>query len=416
MSKFWTIMSHTFMTRLKSKAFIITNIIMLILIIGLVNIQSIMDVLGGKEKTEIIVLDTSDVYFSELKTNVEAASENMTLTAYDKSESEGQQAVQDEQYSALLTIDLDENSNPEATYYANNIANEGEQQIINDQLQQIKVGFAMEAADIDAEILNTIYEPLSFDAVSLDDQAKTGEELNQARVIVMIMVIAIYLVVMVYGTMIINDVATEKSSRVMELIISSVPAVTHLFAKIIGIALLGLTQIGIVILATYGLITFQKEALVGGLLDEIGLLDIPLSLIGYGVLFFLLGYILYATIAAMLGSLVSRTEDAQQLIMPLIFLVMIGYFIAIFGLSTPDIGLVTVSSYIPFFAPMLMLLRIGMLEVPLWEVVISTMILIGTIGILSILAARVYRGGVLMFGSSNSLKDLKRALALSKKE
>ncbi len=416
MSKFWTIMSHTFMTRLKSKAFIITNIIMLILIIGLVNIQSIMDVLGSKEKAEIIVLDTSDVYFSELKTNVEAANENMTLTAYDKSESEGQQAVQDEQYSALLTIDLDENSNPEATYYANNIANEGEQQIINDQLQQIKVGFAMEAADIDADILNSIYEPLSFDAVSLDEQAKTGEELNQARVIVMIMVIAMYLVVIVYGTMIINDVATEKSSRVMELIISSVPAVTHLFAKIIGIALLGLTQIGIVILATYGLITIQKEALIGGLLDEIGLLDIPLSLIGFGLLFFLLGYILYATIAAMLGSLVSRTEDAQQLIMPLIFLVMIGYFIAIFGLSTPDIGLVTVSSYIPFFSPMLMLLRIGMLEVPLWEVIISTLILIGTIGILSILAARVYRGGVLMFGSSNSLKDLKRALALSKKE
>ena len=416
MSKFWTIMSHTFMTRLKSKAFIITNIIMLILIIGLVNIQSIMDALGSKEKAEIIVLDTSDVYFSELKTNVEAANENMTLIAYDKSESDGQQAVQDGQYSALLTIDLDDNNNPEVTYYANNIANEGEQHLINDQLQQIKVGLAMEAADIDADILNSIYEPLSFDAVSLDEQAKTGEELNQARVIVMIMVIAMYLVVMVYGTMIINDVATEKSSRVMELIISSVPAVTHLFAKIIGIALLGLTQISIVILATYGLITIQKEALVGGLLDEIGLLDIPLSLIGYGVLFFLLGYILYATIAAMLGSLVSRTEDAQQLIMPLIFLVMIGYFIAIFGLSTPDIGLVTVSSYIPFFSPMLMLLRIGMLEVPLWEVIISTLILIGTIGILSILAARVYRGGVLMFGSSNSLKDLKRALALSKKE
>src|SRR5690625_2927296 len=149
MSKFWTIMSHTFMTRLKSKAFIITNIIMLILIIGLVNIQSIMDALGSKEKAEIIVLDTSDVYFSELKTNVEAANENMTLIAYDKSESDGQQAVQDEQYSALLTIDLDDNNNPEVTYYANNIANEGEQHLINDQLQQIKVGLAMEAADIE---------------------------------------------------------------------------------------------------------------------------------------------------------------------------------------------------------------------------------------------------------------------------
>src|SRR5699024_5072339 len=127
------------------------------------------------------------------------------------------------------------------------------------------------------QILTAVYEPIIFNTVSLDEHAKTDEELNQARVIVTIMVIAMYLVVIIYGTMIINDVATEKSSRVMELVISSVPAVTHLFAKIFGIALLGLTQIGIVILATYGMITIQKDALIGGLLDEIGLLDIPLS-------------------------------------------------------------------------------------------------------------------------------------------
>src|SRR5690625_2882641 len=225
-----------------------------------------------------------------------------------------------------------------------------------------------------------------------------------------------YLVVNVYGTMIINDVATEKSSRVMELLISSAPAVTHLFAKIIGIALLGLTQIGLSIAVAFGLVFIQKDELAGGILEEIGMLDISFSIIGYGVLFFILCYLLYATIAAMLGSSVSRSEDAQQLIMPLIFLIMIGYFIAIFGLAAPESSLVTVTSYIPFFAPMLMLLRIGMLVIAIWEVLASIVILLGTIMILGMLAARVYRVGVLMYGSSNSLKDIKRAIALSKKE
>lgn len=416
MNKFWTILSHTYVNRLKSKVFIITNIIILLLLLGAVNIQSIIEVFGSNQKKEVIVLDDSDQYFPLLKENVEKANDRIELIDFDQSETEAKEAIQSETYAALLTIAVDADGLPEATYYANNIVNASEQQMIQDQLQQLKVGFSIERAGIDEDILTAVYEPVTFDAVSLDEHAKTGEELNQARVIVMIMVIAMYFVVIVYGTMIINDVATEKSSRVMELIISSVPAVTHLFAKIIGIALLGLTQIGFVILATYSIITVQKETLIDGLLDEIGLLEIPVSLIGYGVLFFLLGYLLYATIAAMLGSLVSRTEDAQQLIMPLIFLVMIGYFIAIFGLSTPETSLVTVSSYIPFFSPMLMLLRIGMLEVPIWEVLTSIGILSVTIIILGFLAARVYTGGVLMYGASNSLKDLKKAMDLSKKE
>src|SRR5699024_8082869 len=145
--------------------------------------------------------------------------------------------------------------------------------------QQLKVEVAIERAGIDQELLSSIYEPVAFQTVALDQKAKTDEELHQARSIVTVMVIVMYLVVIVYGSMIINDVATEKSSRVMEILISSAPAVTHLLAKIIGIALLGLTQIGIVILATYGLITIQKKALIGGLLDEIGWLDIPVSLI-----------------------------------------------------------------------------------------------------------------------------------------
>src|SRR5690625_4189743 len=416
MNKFWTILSHTYMTRVKSKTFIISTIITLLVIVGGINIQKIIDLFTNEEVDEIAVIDQSNQYFLPLKETVERTSEYIELVELSGSEEEAKQAVENEEYQALIILSVNDEKFPEATYYANNITNISGQQIIQEQLQQLKVGKVIEEAGVDPEVLAMIHEPVTFNTVALDKQAKTGEEISQARIIITMMVILMYLVVIVYGTMIINDVATEKSSRVMELLISSAPAVTHLFAKIIGIALLGLTQIGLCIIVIFGLLSFQKDELARGIIGEIGLTEIPLSLIGYGILFFLLGYLLYATIAAMLGSLVSRSEDAQQLMMPLMFLIMIGYFIAIFGISTPESDFVTITSYIPFFSPMLMLLRVGMLDVPIWEVSASIGILLGTIIILGFLAARVYRGGVLMYGSSNSLKDIKKAIALSKKE
>lgn len=416
MNKFWIVLAHTYMTRVKSKAFIFTTLIALLLIVGAVNIQSIINVFSDDKKDEIAVMDTTNEYFAPLKESVERASDDLELIAFKESEKEAKKAVEDEEYHALITLSSNEDGLPSATYYANNITNSGDQQVIQEQLQQLKVGVAIERAGIDPEELAAINEPVPFQTIALDKSAKTDEELNQARGIVYVMVIFMYLVVIIYGTMIINAVATEKSSRVMELLISSASPVTHMFAKIFGVALLGLTQIGIFVGAGFGLITLKKDELMGGVLDAFGFLDTPVSLIIYGIVFFLLGYILYATIAAMLGSLVSRSEDAQQLIMPLIFLIMIAYFIALYGLMAPETSLVTITSYIPFFTPMLMLLRVGMLDVPAWEVALSIAILIGTIIIVGLLGARVYKGGVLMYGKSNSLKDLKRALQLSKKE
>src|SRR5690625_5133199 len=118
----------------------------------------------------------------------------------------------------------------------------------------------------------------------------------------------------------------------------------------------------------------------------------------------------------MLGSLVSRVEDVQQLIMPMVFLVIIAFFIAMFGLSVPDSKFVTISSYIPFFTPMVMFLRVGMLNIPAWEIVLAIGLLVVSIILLGILGARVYKGGVLMYSRSSLFKDFRKAMALSKKE
>src|SRR5690625_2733686 len=186
-----------------------------------------------------------------------------------------------------------------------------------------------------------------------------------------------------------------------------------MLAKIFGIALLGLTQM--IVLFIYGITIFgsKQSEITEVVLKEFGFTSENLVLYGYAILFFLLGYLLYATIAAMLGSLVSRVEDVQQLTMPLVFLIMIAFFIAMFGLVVPDTKFITITSYIPFFTPMIMFLRIGMLDVPAWEIILSIVLLLITLVLFSLLSARIYRGGVLMYGPSRSLRDFKKAFMLT---
>ncbi|NBJ69132.1 MULTISPECIES: ABC transporter permease [Clostridia] len=415
MNKFWIILGHTYTTRIKSKTFIITTLITLILIFALTNIKTIIDVFSDEEADQIAVIDETNELYKPLAENMKQTSEEIELTLYDGTEEEAKQAVEEEDYTALIVLTMTENKLPEATYYANRISQSSLQMALEQQLQQLKVMYATEQAGVDPAALAMINEPVTFDIVALDKSAKTEEELNQARGIVYIMLFLLYITVIMYGNMIATDVATEKSSRVMEILISSAPPVTHMFAKIFGVALVGLTQIALFLGAGYALIS-AKDAATRELFAQFGIGSASMSIYMYAIVFFILGYLLYATLAAMLGSLVSRIEDAQQLTMPIIFLIMIAFIIAMSGLATPEAGFIKITSFIPFFTPMIMFLRVGMLDVPIWEVALSIGLLMGTIIILALLGAKVYRGGVLMYGRSSSLKDFKKALALSKKK
>lgn len=354
--------------------------------------------------------------FDAYKESVENVNENIGIVAFDGTEEEGKEAVQEEEYNALIVLSTNENQLPEASYYANTISETSNQQVLVQQLQQLKVAIATQQAGVDEAALAEIYAPVTFDTIALDETAKSEEELSQARGIVYVMLFLLYMAVMMYGQMIATEVATEKSSRVMEILVSSASPVTHMFAKIIGIALLGLTQVGLFVGIGYYLITSKQDELTGGFFEIFGIQDTSLSIYIYAIVFFVLGYLLYATLAAMLGSLVSRVEDAQQMIMPMTFLILIAFFISMFGIGMPDSALVTVSSYIPFFSPMVMFLRVGMLDIPAWEIALSIGILVATIILLAVIGARVYKGGVLMYGRSSSFKDLKKAMALSKKD
>jgi ABC-2 type transport system permease protein len=206
-----------------------------------------------------------------------------------------------------------------------------------------------------------------------------------------------------------TEITAEKSSRVMEVLISSVSPLKQMFGKIIGICLLGLVQIVVfVVVGAANLLVPQNLDKIKSFNIDLG--DVQLSLLGYFVIFYLLGYFIYATIFAAVGSLVSRTEEVGQAIMPVTFLIIAGFMIAMFGLQNPNAPFVVAMSFVPFFSPLIMFLRIGMSDPALWEIWLSIGITAATMLALGWLAAKIYRVGVLMYGKRPSFAELRKAM------
>lgn len=417
MNKFLIILRHTYFSKLKTKSFIITTAVMVGIIYLLANLTNIIEFFNkDDEGKQIVVIDESGQFFELYEQQMKAMGSELTFTIYEGTEKEADVEVEEGNFDGLLIISLDENNLPAATYKAQTVADSMLPMEIESGLQQIKTALAAQQMNLTEEQLSKIYEPVAFEKIALSEHAKTEEELNQARGLVYVLLFVIYIAVLMYASMIATEVATEKSSRVMEILISSVSPITQMFAKIFGIALLGLTQIIVLLAVGYTAIKQNLQSLDEGFFSYMGFGDIPTATIIYAVVFFILGYLLYATLAALLGSLVSRIEDVNQFIAPMTFLVVIGFMIAMFGLGKPDAPFITITSFIPFFTPMIMFLRVGMLTIPTWEVMVGIGILIATIVLLAIFGARVYRGGVLMYGKSGSFKDIFKAIQLTKKE
>ncbi|MGG1677305.1 ABC transporter permease [Neobacillus sp. NRS-1170] len=415
MNNFWIILFHTYLNKLKSKSFIVTTILTIVIVLALTNLNNIISIFdknGGKET--VAVLDETGRLYEPFKQQAAAINKDIKLTNYNGTEKEAEKAIEKGEFKGLIQLRFNDEKLPEATYKARSIADSSLFTDLQTSLQQVKTMLAATQINLTPTQLKKLYEPVSFEKFALEKNAKTEEELNQARGLVYVLLFIIYFSVIMYANMIAMEVATEKSSRVMEILISSVSPIKQMFAKIIGIGLLSLTQLTVFLIVGYYSLTKNMESLKDGFFGVYGFKDIPGETIMYAVIFFILGYFLYATLAAFLGSLVSRIEDVQQMITPMTLLVVGGFMIAMFGLGKPDAPFITATSYIPFFTPMIMFLRVGMLTIPAWEAILGISILVLTIAALAVFGARVYRGGVLMYGQSNSYKDIKKALQLTK--
>lgn len=226
-----------------------------------------------------------------------------------------------------------------------------------------------------------------------------------------VMIFALYMVIMLYGQMVATNVATEKSSRAMEVLITSARPTSMMFGKVLASCLAGFIQIAAVFGSALVLYHINRDYWAGNPLVQ-SLFNIPPELFAYMLIFFVLGFLIYAFLYGALGSTATKLEDINTSTMPLILLFVVAFIVSMMGMSSGNVDsmLMKVCTFIPFTSPMAMFTRIAMSTVPMHEILLSIAILVLSSTGIGVLAAKIYRVGVLLYGTTPKLGAILKAI------
>ncbi len=236
---------------------------------------------------------------------------------------------------------------------------------------------------------------------------QTGKNQMESFFYTYVLIFALYMAIMIYGQLVATNVASEKSSRAMELLITSAKPTNLMFGKIIGSGLAGLTQLGAIFVSASLFFNFNRIYWADNYF-VLSIFDMPTSILLYTLLFFALGYFLYSFMYGALGSLASRMEDINTSVLPVTFLFIIAFMVVMFSMSSGNVDslLMKVCSFIPFTSPMAMFARIAMSNVPPIEIIISIIILVASTIAIGYISAGIYRMGVLLYGKPPKIGEL----------
>lgn len=407
-------MSFTMRTKLRNKSFLITTAVLAVLLVVVGNLPTLLSKLDSDKATKVgyvqgqqeaIVQGLVAYYGLQEKPEIEllpSASEDAL-----------KELLEDGDIKGYVTFaDNAEIGFPDAVYHAKSSLNSNTARSITVGLQVVKNDLVVKDLGLTDEQRKLLQAPVSVsqEQVQFTNEAgKTPEEEGTAIALTYVLIILLFMAVMITGQLIATEITAEKSSRVMEIIVTSVSPLKQMFGKILGTFVVGILQM--VILVGALVVNLLRSDNLDALKDMgLDLSSIDPLLIVYAVFFYLTGFFLYATLFAAVGSIVSRTEDLGQAVLPITMLTLAGFYIAIFGLSQPEHIFIKVCSYIPFFSPFLLFLRIGLSEPTVWEIALSIGILLGSIVLFGWLAAKIYRTGVLMYGKRPSFKELLKAM------
>jgi ABC-2 type transport system permease protein len=409
--QFFTVMKFEFMTYLRNKVYVgITLAIVILMAIGLslpAIISTVQDM--GVDFSSDDEPTVSDTIYVVDKTGqapdtewfAQLSDTNLWETATEDKIDEIKTRIDEKNASGLLIIN-------EADDYTWVIRRMGMMESGMPAQFQTALGqyyralFLSEQGLDETAIMSALQEP-QLEIVEIVEES--GKSMEQTYFYTYLLLFLLYMTVMMYGQLVATSVASEKSNRAMEMLITSAKPMNLMFGKVIGSGLAGLAQIS-VMLITAGVFYKINEAHLEAISIIKSVFSMPPQIIFYTILFYITGYFVYAFLYGALGSLASRTEDINTSIMPIILIFMVAFFIAFYGMMSPETPLLTVASFIPFVSPMAMFVRISMTEVPIWQIVVSVALMFATIWGTGWLAAKIYRIGILMYGKPPKIKDL----------
>jgi ABC-2 type transport system permease protein len=434
MSKISLIIKREYSTRVMKKSFIILTFLTPLLFAGMIAVPFWLASIKDSNKKHIVVIDKTHAYAGVLKNNetyifdfVDRPVNQIKKENADKSDNE---------FTALLVLSGDLTKNPKAaTLYSEKQVNLELKSYIIGLLNKYVEQQKLAAYNIPhlKEMVEKSRSNIDIPTIKWGDNGQEKEgSAELALVIGMISAFVIYMFIIIYGAQVMAGVVQEKTSRIVEVIISSVKPFELMMGKIIGIALVGLTQFLMWVLLTGGILVVGTKMIMGNVdvatlqqADPMGMQSMAATqnagqvqqilamLHGFDfmqimvlfVIYFLGGYLLYASLFAAVGSAVDSETDTQQFSLPLTLPIIFAIYAAIYSAQNPDGPLAFWCSMIPFTSPIVMMVRLPF-DVPAWQIILSLTILALSFVGTTWMAGKIYRTGILMYGKKTTWKEM----------
>ena len=450
--KLGIIIQREYLNKVKKKSFLLTTFGVPILFAAMYAVMIFIMLRTEGDSKRIAVIDNSGIVMEKLENT-----KQLTFKQLDETDPDAvKNNLADYDADILLYISpLDSaTKSVTATTYADKPMGMETAEVIENRINDAVESYRIDSYGIEGleQILSDIHSNVHLTSYTVDEAGK--ETISQSEVymiISMVLAMALYMFIAIFSGMVMSSIIEEKSSRVVEVLVSSVKATELMFGKIIGVALVALTQFllwivltGMIIGIIGGVVGMDKimggvdqsqieqmqemsmGAGAGATLDLQALTDTTavaegptgaqailgtLGSLNYAeigisfLLFFLFGYLLYASLFAAIGSAVENEADTQQLQIPVTIPLLVGFFVAFYAFRSPESSLVWWFSMIPFTSPIVMLARLPF-GVPGWELVLSIGLLILTFVLCAWASAKIYKVGILMYGKKSTFKDL----------
>ncbi len=448
MKKLWAVVRREYVQRVRSSMFIIATALGPLLLAGFIVVPALVLTIKTGGPTRLAVVDESGRVYERVREaiTVEPASEGKSSGGEKSSEASGgagsqaraiqtgaalkssfevervalegrsvdevkrelSERVRKNSLDGYLFIPSDILERGAAEYYGRNVDDLITRGEIEDRLSRAIIEQRMVDANVEQNLLREKSQPVRLSTIKV---SSSGEQRDSGHgpYLASVLGILIYITLTLYGNVILSAVVEEKETRIAEVLFSSVRPFTLLLGKMFGISLVALTQYAIWALAFLFFSAYGSAMLAARGL-AVSVPQIPVSMLVYFFLFFLLGYFTYATLYLFVGSIVTTAQEGNQVSMPVIFLLVIAVYLVFPVIRGPNSSFSFWVSMIPFFSPITMLVRIITQTPPFWQIALSLLIGAATSVLLIWIAARIYRVGMLMYGKRATIPEVMRWL------
>lgn len=423
MKKIFYIIKREYLQRVRSKLFLVGTILTPLLFIGIIFISVKFATMRTSEQRTMALVDESGRVaqpFAKAFQEKLANGKSQYIFEFvpidqsvEKVQTELSKRVLGRKLDGYLVFSRNVLENGKAEYHARNVSDFTERTVYNSTLTNVITGIRLRDQGLDPAKIDSLTRRADITALKVSETGDK-EDRGQSFALTYVLVMVLYTTILAYGITVMRSVIEEKTSRVVEVMLSSVRPSELMAGKIVGVSLVAMTQY-IIWAAAAGVLSAYGLAAISTMVPNATSFvpKIPISVLVYFVIFFILGFILFATLYAAIGAMVNNDQEAQQVQMPITFLVVIPMLTINLVVRSPDSSASVALSFVPFFTPIIMFMRITVQAPPLLQILASIAVMVVAIAFFVWLAAKIYRVGILMYGKRPSLPELARWLKYS---